>query len=192
MYNRTNIKPSPRAMAEGGWIIYGMEDYTSQCPHCYMQYSQWKSDDDPLLIHRYLSPLCPFVLSLNPFNESPATVRQAKEQYTDEVIAAAESQPYDGLVRNRNETNSTISNRQMSFGTFPQNHQVNTNELATNGFSYNHRHRSMHCFYCTRTLFIPNRISGINYYSRQLHPPSRCRYVQQLNDHDPVTSIQQG
>jgi hypothetical protein len=65
----------------------------------------------------------------------------------------------------------------ISFGTFPHNHQVNTNELATNGFSYNDRHKSMQCFYCTQTLFIPNRISGINHYSKQLYPLFRCRYM---------------
>lgn len=192
MHDQSNIKPSPRAMTEGGWITYDTENYTSQCPHCHMQYSQWKSDDNPLLIHQYLSPLCPFVLSSDPLNSNPATVTKAKEQYTDEVIATAELQPYVGLVQTRHGSNSLVSTRQTSFSAFPRNCRVNTDELATNGFSYNHRHRCMQCFYCTRMIFISGRISGFKDYSRQLHPASQCRYVQQLNDHDPVRSIGQG
>jgi hypothetical protein len=192
MFNRTNIILSPRALADGGWIICADDDNVSQCPHCFMQYSQWESNDNPLLIHQQLSPLCLFALSSNPLHENPATLKKTGEQYSDEVINGAASQSYDGVVLVKHETNSGITNRQRSFDSFPHNHQINTDELAINGFSYNDRHRCMQCFYCKRTMLISERTPRINCYSKQLHLACRCPYAQQFHDHDPVRSIQQG
>ena len=172
--------------------MYDTEDYTSQCPHCHMQYSQWKSDDNPLLIHRHLSPLCPFVLSSNPFHSNPATLQKANEQYTDEIIADAAEKPYAGLVQTKHGSNSLVSTRQTSFASFPSNYEVTTDELANNGFSYDHRDKSVQCFYCRQTILTSSRMPRLNRYLRQRHRSSQCRYVLQLNDNDPGKSIRQG
>jgi hypothetical protein len=179
-------------MIKGGWIIYDTENYTSKCPHCHMQYCNWKSDDNPLLIHQYLSPLCPFVLSSNPFNSNPIPIRKVCEQFTDEDIKNAESQPYIGLVQTKYNSFYLVSDRQTSFNGFTHNHLVNTNELAIQGFFYRNRDRSIECFYCARKMFFWNQIFRTNQYFKNLHSSARCRYIQQLNDHDLETSNQQG
>jgi hypothetical protein len=71
-----------------------------------MQYSQWKSDDNPLLML---------------LNHNRTMV----------------------LFKTKMERILQFRTDKISFGTFPHNHQVNTNELATNSFSYNDRHKSM-------------------------------------------------
>ncbi len=151
-----------------------------------MKYYNWKSDDDPLLIHKYLSPFCLFVLSLNPFNSNPISIRKVEEQFTDDDIENAESRPYVGLVQTRYQSIFSVSDRQISFNRFPGDCPIDSNELAISGFYYTNHGRLIKCFYCKSCVLVSRRNS------RLIHLHSRCRYIQQLNDHDPEPSVQQG
>ncbi|CAF4352188.1 unnamed protein product, partial [Rotaria sordida] len=51
LINWSCTKPSRYDMIKGGWIISDTEDY-SKCPHCHMHYYNWKSNDNPLIIHK--------------------------------------------------------------------------------------------------------------------------------------------
>lgn len=186
LHHRSDIKPSRHHMAEGGWMVHDGENDSAQCPHCHMQYSKWKSDDDPLLIHRHLSPLCPFVLSTNPLNSRSIPVRETREQFTDEFINAAKSQSYAGLVPTEHDPNSSIAHRQASFQTFPYRNSINTDALAISGFYYISRQRSIQCFYCKRMISVVNQMPWFVYYSRLSHASSGCFYAQQLNDRAPA------
>ncbi|CAF5226354.1 unnamed protein product, partial [Rotaria magnacalcarata] len=101
------IKPSRFDLTQGGWVISETDGY-SKCPHCQVHYCNWNMNDNPLLVHKYLSPLCLFVLSPNPFNSNPIPIRKIAEHFTDEDIINAESQPYNGLVQPRYEWMSSI------------------------------------------------------------------------------------
>jgi hypothetical protein len=190
--NWSCIKPSRRDITKGGWIISDKEDHTSRCHHCHMEYYNWKSDDNPFMIHQHLSPLCLFILSPNPFNSNSIPIRKVGEQFTGEDIENAESRPYAGLVQARHESFSRVSDRQISFDRFPHDYPINIDQLAMSGFFYTNHGRFIRCFYCKCCALVPNRSSQSNQYFRPLHLLSRCRYIQQLNDVDPEPSIQQG
>ncbi|CAF4815128.1 unnamed protein product, partial [Rotaria sp. Silwood1] len=171
--NWSCIKPSPDDMTKGGWIIYAEEDY-SMCPHCHICYYDWKPNDNPLVIHKYLSPLCLFVLALNPFHSNSIPIRTIRENFTDEDIINAESQPYDGLVQSKHESFFMVSQRQLSFENFPGGCPINAQELAKSGcIPAVHRRKRSHPYLTDLHSFLP------------------CRYARQLNDIDPQLPIRQ-
>jgi baculoviral IAP repeat-containing protein 7/8 len=184
-------KPSRCDMIRGGWIKSDTEDH-SKCPHCHMQYYNWKSDDNPWLIHQHLSPLCLFILSPNPFNSNRIPIRKPHEQFTDEDIENAESQPYTGLVQSRHESHFLVTDRRNSFNRFPGGCPSNADELATSGFYYTNRGGRIKCFYCERRVLVWNPDSQSSQYFKHLHLPTQCRYMRQMNDHDPESSSQSG
>ncbi|CAF1351461.1 unnamed protein product [Adineta steineri] len=172
-------KPSRYDITRGGWIIY---DNYSKCPHCHIQYNNWKSDDNPLDIHKYLSPLCLFVLSTNPFNYERIPIKKMDEEFTDEFIINAASQPYTGLVRARHESGHTISDRLNSFEQFPDHGSNDTNELAISGIYYDNRTKTIKCFYCESNMRIINGDSSFTQCFQHLHRVSNCHYIKQIND----------
>ncbi|CAF2377764.1 unnamed protein product [Rotaria sp. Silwood2] len=188
--NWSCIKPSQYDLTKGGWILYGTEDY-SKCPHCHIYYYNWKPNDNPLVIHKYLSPLCLFVLALNPFNSNPIPIRTTKENFTDENIIDAESQPYDGLVQTRYESVFMLSKRQKSFETFPGGCPINAHELAISGWYYPNTSIFIKCFYCKRSVPAIHSSLRPHPYLKDLHRLFPCRYVRQLNDIDSQLPIQQ-
>ncbi|CAF3361255.1 unnamed protein product [Rotaria socialis] len=177
------IKPSRFDLTQGGWVISETDGY-SKCPHCQVHYCNWNMNDNPLLIHKYLSPLCLFVLSPNPFNSNPIPIRKIAEHFTDEDIINAESQPYNGLVQQRHEWMSSIFQRQNSFQRYPGGCPTNAYELAKSGFYYTNHGRFITCFYCRNNIFafIPRTRS--DRYLEHLPHLFPCRYIQQFNDVD--------
>ncbi|CAF0910342.1 unnamed protein product [Rotaria sordida] len=190
LINWSCTKPSRYDMTKGGWIISDTENY-SKCPHCHMHYYNWKSNDNPLIIHKYLSPLCLFVLASNPFNSNPVPIRTMKENFTDTDIINAESQPYDGLVQSKYESVFMLSERQRSFESYPGGCPINAHELAISGLYYPNRGRFIKCFYCKRSIPAVNSSSRSHPYLKDLHCLFPCRYVRQLNDIDPEFSTRQ-
>lgn len=144
-----------------------------------------------MLTHQYLSPLCLFVLSINPLNANSIPVIKAREQFTDENIAQAGSQPYNGLVKSNYGSISQLSARRTSLDRFPGGCPSNADELAECGFYYPNCGTSIRCFYCKRGMIIWNRNSRFLQCITNLHRVSQCRYIKQLNDHDPVQTSQQ-
>ena len=184
-------RPSKRDMANAGWIVHDRENNIVQCPHCHMQYSKWKADDDPRLIHQHLAPLCPFILAENPFSSSSIPHKMVGNIYTNEVINNAGTQPYDGVIPTNDHYYSVISNRQDTFQVLPNNSSMDNYQLAQSGFYYLPHQRCIKCFYCAQTRSIVNfNIQSCNYL-KQWHILTGCRYAQQLNDHDPMQTIGQ-
>lgn len=186
------ISPSRCDMIKGGWSKSDTEDDTSECSYCGMKYNNWKSDDNPLTIHRCLSPLCPFVLSLNPFNSNSIPIRPIHEQFTDENIQNAKSRPYVGLVQTKHHSVSQLAARELSFQRLSSNSSIDSEQLARSGYFYTNCGRYIRCFYCNFRVSVTQESSQLNQSFRYLHYALRCRYTQQLNDTDPHLSMQQG
>lgn len=176
-------------MIRGGLIKFENDKY-SKCPHCNMQYYDWKSDDNPLLVHKHLSPLCLFVLSSNPFNSNRIPISKTQEYYTDEYIENASSQPYAGLVRRGSDSGLNVLERRASFNRFPGGCPNDADHMAFFGLYYT-RDNKIRCFYCKFSIPI---LSGfLRYYKLfvSFHLRSKCPYIQQMNENDPEPSIEQ-
>ena len=182
-------KLSQYNLSKGGWMLSASEEYITKCPHCCMEYSNWKSDDDPLAIHKYLSPLCLFVLSSNPFGLNPIPIRKVEEQYTDQVIDNAEFRPYDGLAKAKHNRYSEVINRINSFEEVPHYCPNDALDLALSGFYYGNG--KIACFYCSRSLSVRNSSTALYHCFINIHKRSGCRYSQQINDNGRRLSIQQ-
>ncbi|CAF1092201.1 unnamed protein product [Rotaria sordida] len=188
--NWSSIKPSRYDMTIGGFIISEKDDY-SKCPHCHIQYYNWKSNDNPLIIHKYLSPNCLFVLSQNPFNLNPVPIKKIEEIFTDEDIINAQSQPYTGLVQSRYGSMSVVCQRKHSFERFPGGCPTDAHQLAISGWYYTNYGRNIKCFYCERYAFPLNIHQRSHPYLNLLHRFSSCRYIRQLNEFDSQSSTRQ-
>ncbi len=184
-----SIQPSRQDIIKGGWIIY--DDY-SRCPHCRMIYYNWKLNDDPFLIHKYLSPLCLFILSSNPFHPNEIPIRKVQEQFTDEDIENVKTRPYNGLVPSKHSLMCSISNRLMSFNECPDGCPDNASELAKAGFYYTNYGKFIQCFYCKRIFSVKSLSSQFGEYLKSHRRFGRCYYTEQLNDSDPEGSVQEG
>ena len=178
-------------MNDAGWIVSDPENNISQCPHCHVQYSKWKAGDDPRMIHRFLAPLCPFVLAENPSSSYSIPQNSTENVYTNDFIRNADTQPYDGVVRTKDHPYSIVTNRQNSFARFPRNHLIDTRQLANQGFYYVPFPSCIKCFYCSYTLPIQNVGMRSAPVIKLLHLHFGCRYGEQVNDHDPTPSIAQ-
>ncbi|UJR10742.1 hypothetical protein I4U23_014930 [Adineta vaga] len=184
----SNSELSPSVITAAGWIKYN--NYF-KCPHCYMKYDSWEANDDPLFIHKQLSPLCLFVLSTNPFNSHSIPTKEAEEHYTDEDIENAELQPYKGLVQTRPGSMSEISERLKSFQHFPTDFSSIAEDLAMSGIYFISQYGYIQCFYCKFVKFIRNQnIKSIECF-KSLHHLSSCRYIQQMKDNALQVSTEQ-
>lgn len=178
-------------MFKGGWLNCDTNNGTTQCLYCHVQYSQWKTGDNPLAIHQSLAPLCPFVLSSNPLTTNEIQKIQLKEYFTDEVIQNAASQPYNGLTPAAyDDVKSMITNRLKSFDAQSDDIQLDVAKWAKNGLCYNAQNRTIECFYCGLKIsgvFYDDDHLHIDVFNR-LHWLSSCMYIKQLKDRDPVAS----
>jgi hypothetical protein len=149
------------------------------CPHCHVEYDQWQSTDNPLQIHRSLSPRCLFLLSPNPLNlPAGIPIPTAEQQFPLSVINAASGQPSNGLAKASNSEFSAVSIRIQSFDDFPGGLPSNTDALATGGFYFDASRRRVRCFYCNdwRSISSSGGVTPIS-----CHRP-RCSYNQQNKD----------
>ncbi|CAF0944631.1 unnamed protein product [Adineta ricciae] len=153
-----------------------------ECPHCHMRYRPWDVDDDPLSIHKHLSPLCLFVLSTNPFPPSSIPMITTEQLFTDEDIENADRQPYRGLVKAQHKPMSQISDRIKSFENSPAYASNVANDLAYSGIYLNKNKKFLHCFHCKLhlRLGIPNASSVESL--KKNHSVIDCRYILQMND----------
>lgn len=186
-----SIKPSRYDLIKGGWMMSNTNYYFT-CPHCNVCYYNWNINDNPLAIHKYLSPLCLFVLSTNPFISNSIPIKKVEEHFTDEDIINAETQPYVGLVRSKHDTMESIAQRQKTFERYPGGCPVNSYDLAKSGLYYANRRRSIICFYCKIKILVFIDRARSDRYLKNFHRLIPCRYIEQLNDIDPEITIRDG
>lgn len=185
----TDSKVSRYRLSQAGWIPH--TDYY-ECPHCHMRYQPWDVDDDPLSIHKQLSPLCLFVLSTNPFRSGSIPMVTTEQFFTDEDIENAHRRPYRGLVKAQPKPMSKISERIKSFENSPAHVSNVADELARSGIYFHERTKSLHCFHCKLYLRLngPNA-SPIESFIRA-HSIWKCQYMRQMEDKDLQNSAHQG
>ena len=172
-----SLHRSPRDMYEAGWMI--SDDGTcAQCPYCHVEYDQWQSTDNPLDVHRALSPYCLFVLSQNPLNLPAIPIRTSAEQFPRTTISTAHLRPYDGLANVSKSKFCELTKRLESFDARPDLFENNKMDLATEGFHYHVSPSCILCFYCCSLKMIPSSNGEIQMPSHRI----QCFYNRQKQD----------
>ncbi|CAF4544527.1 unnamed protein product, partial [Rotaria sp. Silwood2] len=71
--------PSNQSMISAGWFSCNVNDRVI-CIYCNTICHEWTNNDDPIEVHKRLSPKCPFVISMPLVNNSPKIINNTLEE----------------------------------------------------------------------------------------------------------------
>lgn len=156
------ISPSRTQMIEAGFHRCNVLDRVI-CLHCNLICQGWKPFvDDPIDVHRKLSPECPFVKTMLPqpeqlSNASISIVNLQSTNRTNESVAtlnSLESLHYGSIASAspHNSTYSELTKREASFTNWPSEGLPTVEDLIRAGFFYSGVRTTVTCFYCNGSL----------------------------------------
>jgi hypothetical protein len=136
-------------MFAAGWLLDNTTaaDYTV-CPYCDISYHSWQPEDNPRLIHRQLSPSCPFLLSPHPMHPSSVSIKRLQDVVTPEKIANKTVQPMSDVILTSDLPYCLPPDRHESFSSFPGESPENIEALCQSGFYYERTDKSIRCYNC--------------------------------------------
>ncbi|UJR14270.1 hypothetical protein I4U23_001261 [Adineta vaga] len=150
------------------------------CLYCDIICQEWTTDiDDPLEVHKTLSPQCPYVLAMlthpqsslmtTNLNDIPIdTININTEPEFDQTIHTSSCHPFY----------SEMTKRLESFDTCLQERSVSVEEFARAGFFYSDSNDITKCFNCNGTLSKLNSINDPLMEHIRLYP--LCDYAKQV------------
>ncbi|CAF3641548.1 unnamed protein product [Rotaria sp. Silwood1] len=191
--------PSRAQMIEAGFYRCNVLDRVI-CLHCDLICQQWiPLIDDPIEVHRTLSPKCPFVIgmltkteevSISPpsiINQSPtnSTNRHSSNLNNIESLRVgniASASPHHSAY-------AELPKREASFATWSKEGVPTIDNLVRAGFFYSEISNAVTCFYCNGSLheWSPEDDPVI----RHAHCFPDCAYIKQLCGDDTFRKIQE-
>jgi len=168
-------------MFAAGWLFHSTEaSGYAVCPFCSVTYHSWKPEDNPWLIHRKLSPSCPFLLSPRPMHPSSVSIKRLNDVFPTEEIADKAAQPMSDVILTSNLPYCGPPNRYKSFSRFPGGSPENIDALCQSGFYYEDTNKNIQYGSC---LIVADKFhtypsNEIN--SRYRNEFPRCRFAQLL------------
>lgn len=145
--NWTHDLPPPIELFKAGWSFTGSDD-SVVCLYCHVEHHNWNVRDDPLAIHRQLSPSCPFVLSSQPLRPSQTPIKTLSELYTTNRIFHDIAQPKSNVILASTSPYSPPPKREESFSTFPNATSASIEALVQNGFYSSGEGTLVTCYSC--------------------------------------------
>lgn len=165
-------------MIVAGFFFCNVHDRTI-CLYCNLICHEWKLDsDDPIEVHKTLSPQCPYVLSTlinNPaISCTIVAINDPTEHMTTESNATECTTPCHPKY-------SDLNVRLESFKNWPnQSPSPSSNDLAAAGFFYQNRGNIVTCFNCNGSL--KNWSSYDQPIIEHIRWFAQCSYAKQLCD----------
>ncbi|CAF1345659.1 unnamed protein product [Didymodactylos carnosus] len=176
----TTIQPSKSQMIEAGFFYSNVHDRVL-CTYCNLICQQWTAEDEPVFVHKTISPNCYYVKSY--LNLNPCSV------VTDQTLPTLGNQAC-ALNFGRNQQYSDISKRQSTFSAWPTDQKLpSVHHLVRAGFFYTGIKTIVTCFYCNGSLhdWGPNDQPHIEHARWFPH----CVYIKQLCGNRLYQRIQQ-
>jgi hypothetical protein len=136
-------------MVTTGWFLIRTDaDLSTICFHCDARYDRWNVNTNPYLIHRQLSPFCPFIRASYPSQPSAVPIRPIDEVFTQQRIAADANRPCSNVIVPSNVSYSCPCDREKSFYKFPRGYPENGDALINSGFYYTGLNTIIRCYHC--------------------------------------------
>ncbi|CAF1373933.1 unnamed protein product [Didymodactylos carnosus] len=193
-----NQIPSRNQMCKAGFFGCNVADRV----YCNVICQQWIPHDDPIEIHKLLSPNCPYIKSLVRKTEQSNTVRIVNEignrQSSQTASATNTSSATDkNYILRCNEIVLTaacnisyieIPKRFASFTAWPKDPLPSIDDLVKSGFYYTGTKTIVTCFYCNGSLQNWGEKDNPMIEHARWFP--HCAYARQLCGDDLYTKIQ--
>ncbi|CAF1264680.1 unnamed protein product [Didymodactylos carnosus] len=198
--------PSKSQIIEAGFFYCNVGDRVI-CIYCNIICQQWTShSDDPIEIHKILSPNCPYVRSMLKRSISANNIRilneiDQKSSQTTAIINSSNTTPMktnnNNMINSKEIVLTAASNQQFtelpkrtaSFITWPTESLPSVDDLVKSGFFYTGNKTIVTCFYCNGSLqnWGPNDNPMIEHSRWFPH----CAYARQLCGDDLYRKIQE-
>ena len=187
------ISPSRTQMIDAGFFNCNVGDRTI-CLYCNLICQQWTPHvDDPWLVHKTLSPRCPYVISMSACRDNPS-IRIVNDNSVDNRSSTTDNHD---LFRS-NEIVLTaachvsfveIPKRHASFSNWPNEALPSVNDLVRAGFFYSGIKTIVTCFYCNGSLQNWGPTDNPTVEHARWFP--HCAYAKQLCGDDLYRRIQE-
>lgn len=176
--------PSKEQMIRAGFFSCNVADRV-MCIYCNIICQQWQGEtDDPVEIHRILSPHCSFVRSILAQGSSPVVVlNESSTNNTNHrsiLLSQANPNQFDQIVNTTpcHPEYASIPSRQNTFSAWSTESSPSVDDLVRAGFFHAGVQGSVTCFFCDGSLQNWSKqddplIEHIRWYSL-------CAYAKQL------------
>ncbi|CAF0818435.1 unnamed protein product [Didymodactylos carnosus] len=196
--------PSRNQMVEAGFFNCNVGDRVI-CIYCHAICQQWTHNDDPIEIHKVLSPHCPYVKSVIRENTSANNIQIVNE--TSRLASQTVSVSGTSGPTNNNNNNDVwrrdeivltaawniayteIPKRYATFATWPNEPLPPVDDLVKSGFYYTGTKAIVTCFYCNGSL--QNWGQNDNPMIEHARWFPHCAYARQLCGDDLYRRIQE-
>ena len=152
------IRPTKEQMIAAGFFHCNVGDRV-MCIYCNLIAQQWQDIDDPVEIHKTLSPQCHYVrsfltqegrsfisivneLSTNNTNNPTVLLNHSNRSQFDQIVTTSPCHP----------NYCSIPSRQATFETWTNESSPSVDDLVRAGFFYTGTRSSVTCFYCDGSL----------------------------------------
>ncbi|CAF1437880.1 unnamed protein product [Rotaria sp. Silwood1] len=191
--------PSRAQMIEAGFYRCNVLDRVI-CLHCDLICQQWiPLVDDPIEVHRTLSPKCPFVIAMLTKTEEvsispPAIINQSSTNSTNQPSSSLNNIELlrVGNVASASPHHSAYAEtpkREASFATWSKEELPTIDNLVRAGFFYSETDNTVTCFYCNGSLHEWS--SHDDPVMKHAHCFPHCAYIKQLCGDDVLRKIQE-
>ncbi|CAF2725288.1 unnamed protein product [Rotaria sp. Silwood2] len=166
------------------------------CLYCNIICQQWEGNmDDPIEVHKTLSPICPYVRSMLTQTE-PSSISIVNEISTD--TSDSQTAVLNDLNRFRFEQlvytspshidYTSIPSRQATFETWSNQLSPSIDDLVKAGFFYTGVRNIVRCFYCNGSL--QNWSENDNPLIEHIRWFPHCAYAKQLSGNELYNKVQ--
>ncbi|CAF1537218.1 unnamed protein product [Adineta ricciae] len=184
---------SASQMIQAGFFYCNIGDRV-MCIYCNIICHRWSGtdDEDPCEVHRKLSPDCAYV-RLTSMNSAASSIVIINDHSTSNVATSSSDDRvyrFDVIVPTTaiNPMYMEITQRYLSFSTWPSDNLPSVDDLVKSGFFYTGKTTIVTCFYCNGSVenWSANDDPLIEHVRRFPH----CAYAKQMCDSETYQRVQ--
>ena len=185
--------PSASKMIQAGFFYCNIGDRV-MCIYCNIICHGWSctDDDDPCEVHRKLSPKCVYVRLIS-INSAASSLVIINDHSPSNVATSSDDERiygFDVIVPTTaiNPMYMEITQRYLSFSTWPSDNLPSVDDLVKSGFFYTGKTTTVTCFYCNGS--VDNWSANDDPLIEHVRWFPHCAYAKQMCDSETYQRVQ--